>query len=190
MDADRLLTDPRSRRAFLRGAGVTVAGGSAVFLAACGKKQTSKAEEEAAKADVAILNNALDLEHTLIAVYTAGAPLLKGDVLKLGRQFLSQEKDHADALEVAIRKAEGRPKRPRASYDYPGVTDQAAALVLAANMEELAIAAYLDAIPKLATPELRETAASIVTNEAEHLAVLRGAQGLPETPSAFVVGKR
>jgi rubrerythrin len=186
MDVDRFLADPRSRRAFLRQAGVVTVGSSAVFLAACGKKKSSKPNEEAAKRDAEILNGALDLEHTAIAVYTAGAPLLKGDVLKLGRQFLSQEKEHADALETAIRDAGGRPNRPKPSYDFPSVTDQAGTLKLATMIENVAIAAYLDAIPRLASGDLRATAASIVTSEAEHLSVLLGAQGRPQVPNAFV----
>jgi rubrerythrin len=190
MDVDRFLADPRSRRAFLREAGVVTVGSSAVFLAACGKKKSSELNEDAAKRDAEILNGALDLEHTAIAVYTAGAPLLKGDVLKLGRQFLSQEKEHADALETAIRNAGGRPNRPKPSYDFPSVTDQAGTLKLATMIENIAIAAYLDAIPKLASGDLRATAASIVTNEAEHVAVLLGAQGRPQVPGAFVLGKR
>jgi rubrerythrin len=190
MDVDRFLADPRSRRAFLRDAGMGTVGASAVFLAACGKKKSSEPNEQAAKRDAEILNGVLDLEHRAIAVYTAGAPLLKGDVLKLGRQFLSQEKEHADTLETAIRDAGGRPRRPQPSYDFPSVTDQAGTLKLATTIEDMAIAAYLDAIPRLASVDLRATAASIVTNEAEHLSVLLGAQGRPQVPSAFVVGKR
>ena len=189
MDVDRFLADPRSRRAFLRNAGLGTVGGSAVFLAACGKK-SSEPDEESAKRDAEILNGALDLEHMAIAVYTAGAPLLKGDVVKLGRQFLSQEKEHADALETAIRDADGRPNRPKRSYDFPSVTDPAGVLKLATTIEDMAIAAYLDAIPRLSSGDLRATAASIVTNEAEHLSVLLGAQGRPQVPSAFVVGRR
>jgi rubrerythrin len=190
MHVDRFLADPRSRRAFLREAGVTMVGGSAVFLSACGKQKTSKADEEAAKADAEILNSALDLEHMAIAVYTAGAPLLKGDLVKLGRQFLTQEKEHADALEQTIRKAGGRPNRPKPTYNFPSVTDQAGTLKLATMIENVAIAAYLDAIPRLTSGDLRATAASVVTNEAEHLSVLLGAQGRPQVPTAFVVGRR
>src|SRR2546423_15699498 len=115
MHVDRFLPDPRSRRAFLRDAGVGTVGGSAVLLASCGKKKSSEPDREAAQRDAEILNGALDLEHMAIAVYTAGEPLLKGDLVKLGRQFLTQEKEHADALEQAIRKAGGRPNRPKPS---------------------------------------------------------------------------
>ena len=51
-------------------------------------------------------------------------------------------------------------------------------------------AAYLDALPRLSSHDLRATAASIVTTEAEHASVLLGALGRPQVPTAFVVGKR
>jgi len=51
-----------------------------------------------------------------------------------------------------------------------------------------AIAAYLDALPKLSSPDLRATAAAIVTTEAEHVSVLLGALGRPPVPTAFVTG--
>jgi hypothetical protein len=70
------------------------------------------------------------------------------------------------------------------------VTDQAGTLKLATMIENVAIAAYLDAIPRLTSGDLRATAASVVTNEAEHLSVLLGAQGRPQVPTAFVVGRR
>ena len=57
-------------------------------------------------------------------------------------------------------------------------------------IENRAIAAYLDALPKLSSPDLRATVASIVTTEAEHASVLLGALGRPQVPSAFVVGRR
>ena len=189
MDVDRLPAGPRSRRAFLRGAGVGLAGGAATVLAACGNKSSSAPSEDAAKADAATLNRVLDIEHMAIAVYTAGAPLLKADVLKLGRQFLTQEKEHADKLEQVIRKLGGKPNRPESAYNFPSVTDQAGVLRLATMIENKAIAAYVDAIPKLSTGDLRATAASILTDDAEHLSVLLGAQGKPQVPDAFVIGR-
>ena len=62
-------------------------------------------------------------------------------------------------------------------------------LLLANMIEHEAIAAYLDALPKLSSTDLRAMAASIVTNEAEHVSVLLGALGRPQVPTAFVAGK-
>jgi len=188
MEFERFALDPVSRRRFFHAAGVATAGGSAAFLAACGGSGKAK-NETAAAADIAILNSAIDLENTAIAAYTAGAPLLMGEVLKLGREFLSQEKEHANALSTAVTQLGGHPSRPKAAYDFPRVRTQRDVLLLANTIEHEAIAAYLDALPKLSSPDLRATAASIVTNEAEHVSVLLGALGRPQVPTAFVSGR-
>jgi len=192
MDLQTFLADAGSRRTFFRGAGVTFAGGSAVFLAACGKQDTVKStttqSSSSNSADVAILNTAIDLENMAIAAYTGGAKLLKGKVLALGKQFLAQEQEHADALSQAVKAMGGTPNRAKPTYDFPTLASQADVLIFASTIENTAIGAYIDSIPKLSSPDLRATAAAIVTNEAEHLAVLQGALGRPEAPNAFVKG--
>ena len=62
-------------------------------------------------------------------------------------------------------------------------------LRFAVDLENTAIAAYIDALPKLSDGDLRATAASIITNEAEHLSLLLDALGRDPTPSAFVTGR-
>jgi rubrerythrin len=202
MDLDQFLRDARSRRAFFRAAGVSVAGGSAMFLAACGngtkkvsgdsqsEDQGGNSEENPSSdvSDVNVLNSALDLEHMAIAAYTAGAKLLRGSALRAGRLFLSHEQEHAQALTRTIRDLKGSPSKARASYDFPTLRSQADVLRFAQTIENTAIAAYIDALPKLDDPKLRATGAAIVTNEAEHVAVLRTALGQDPAPSAFVIG--
>ena len=65
-------------------------------------------------------------------------------------------------------------------------------LRFAVDLENTVIEAYLDAIPKLSSPDLRQTGAAIVSNEAEHISVLLGAlnPGDPaaQVPNAFVTG--
>ena len=185
VDVEGLLRDPRSRRSFFRASGVAVGGASAAFLAACG--DAKKAEPSA---DVDILNSAIDLEHMAIAAYTAGAPLLQGQTLTLARQFLGHEKEHANTLSQTVLDAGGRPNKPKPRYDFKRFTGPQAVLELVAMIENVAIGAYVDALPKLSSGDLRATAASIVTDEAEHLAVIAGVRGQPQVPSAFVVGKR
>ena len=98
MEFERFASDPLSRRRFLRAAGVaTAGGGSAALLAACGGGSGNAKDKSAIAADIATLNRALDLENTAVAAYTAGAPLLKGGVIKLARELLGQDKEHADA---------------------------------------------------------------------------------------------
>ena len=44
-------------------------------------------------------------------------------------------------------------------------------------------------MPTLFTPELRVTTATILGNQAEHLAVVLGELDEPQAPRAFVVGE-
>jgi rubrerythrin len=187
-----------SRRDFFRLTGLTAVGGSVLFVAACGDDDDENAPPMASPSerDVRILNSALDLENTAIAAYTAGAALLKGPVLKVGRQFLAHEREHAAGLTQAIKELGGTPNRPRRTEEYvrqfPNLMSQQDVLRFAVDLENTAVEAYLDAIPKLSSAELRQTGAAIVSNEAEHISVLLGAlnPGDPaaQVPDAFVTG--
>jgi len=189
MEFERFASDPVSRRRFLRAAGVaTAGGGSAALLAACGGGSGKAEDKSAIAADIATLNRALDLENTAIAAYTAGAPLLKGGVIKLARELLGQDKEHADALSTAVTQLGGHPTRPKSAYNFPRVHNQAEALALVDTIEHELVGAYLDALPRLSSADLRAQVASIVANEGEHIAVLLGAMGRPQAPSAFVTG--
>ncbi|MDX6707404.1 MAG: hypothetical protein QOK16_3292 [Solirubrobacteraceae bacterium] len=193
MDIDSFLRDPLSRRRFFRMSGVSLAGGSAVFLTACGDDTKSAGvktgPDESDQADVEMLNSALDLELMAVAAYKAGAAQLKGEVLQIGKAFLEQEQEHADGLSQAIKDAGGTPNRAKASYDFPKLSSQNDVLRFAVDLENTAIAAYIDALPKLSQGDLRATAAAIVTTEAEHVAVLLGVLGKNQVPDAFVTGK-
>jgi len=193
MDIDGFLRDPLSRRRFFHMSGVGVAAGSAVFLAACSDDTKLSQEEigpdESDAADVELLNSALDLELMTVAAYKAGAARLKGDVLQAGKLFLQHEQEHADGLVATIKDAGGKPNQARASYDFPALRSQRDVLRFAIDLENTAIAAYIDLLPKLGTGDLRATAAAILSNEAEHVAVLLGALGEEQVPDAFVVGR-
>jgi len=192
MEIDSFLRDPLSRRRFLRTSGAGLVGGSAVVLAACGdddKTGSGAGSDEQDKADVEILNGALDLELMSIAAYKEGAALLQGGVLQVAKGFLEQEQAHADALVSAIRDAGGTPNTAKKSYDFPRLRSQRDALKFAIELEETAVAAYIDALPKLTKGDLRGTAAAILTTEAEHIAVLRDTLGMAPVADAFVTGK-
>lgn len=194
MDIDGFLRDPQSRRRFLHRSGVLVgAGGSAAFLAACGDRTTTPnvltGPDESDQADVEILNGVLDLELLAVAAYKTAAGRLRGTALEIGKKFLEQEQEHVDGLASAIEDAGGTPNRAKASYDFPRLRTQTDALRFAVDLENTAIAAYIDALPKFSEPDLRAMAASIITNEAEHVAVLHDALGMDPLATAFVTGK-
>jgi len=191
MDVARIIRDPISRRRFFGRAGVTFVGGSAVFLSACGESQDQKDEENepsSPEADIDILNDALALELTAVEAYTKGAPLLTGAVLGAGEAFLAHEEEHAAALEQAIVDLGGKATAVKQELDYSALQTQEDVLEFANNLENVAISAYVDSIPKLSSGPLRATASQIVTNEAEHVSVLLAALGVPAVPSAFVAG--
>jgi rubrerythrin len=196
MDIDGFLRDPQSRRRFFQRSGVMVGatGGSTMFLAACGNDGTTTPNvvtgpDESDQADVEILNGALDLELMAVAAYKAGAARLRGSVLDIGKLFLEQEQEHADGLAAAIKDAGGTPNRAKSSYDFPELRTQTDVLRFAVDLENTAIAAYIDALPKLTQGDLRATAAGIITNEAEHVAVLLDTLGQNPVPAAFVTGR-
>jgi rubrerythrin len=189
-----------SRRDLFRLAALGGTAASAVLLEACGgsktdagnQADTSTSKKEDAQKDAALLNSALDLEHTALAAYTAIVPQLAGSARRLARGFLDQERDHAAELARTIEDLGGRPNRAKSAAAYragfPPLGDAPAALRFAVDVEETAVAAYIAAIPKCSTGQLRATVASIVTNEAEHLALLRDALNEPPVPGAFVAG--
>ena len=194
MDIDGFLRDPVSRRRLFHMSGVSAIGASAVFLAACGEDETSDGGGSAPaaggdEADAEILNSALDLELMAVAAYKAGARHLKGSILDVGQTFLEHEQEHADGLQRAVRDLGGRPNRAKSAYDFPTLRSQEDVLRFAVDLENTAVAAYIDALPKLSDGQLRATVAAIVTTEAEHLSVLLDALGRPPVPGAFVVGR-
>ena len=106
-----------TRRQLLGAAG---AGGSAALLAACGGDEGSggASREELAARDLRLIGSALDLEHTLLAAYAAGAPLLRGDAARYGRAIVEHERAHADRLTAAIERLGGKPNPPKTREEY------------------------------------------------------------------------
>ncbi len=192
-DLDGFLRDPLSRRRLFGMAGVSLAGGSAAFLAACGDDTKNPnivtGPDESDDADVEILNSALDLELMAVAAYKAGAGRLRGSALQTVKGFLEQEQEHVDGLGAAIRDLGGTPNVAKADYAFPRLRSERDVLRFAIDLENTAIAAYIDALPKISQGDLRATAAGILTCEAEHIAVLLGALGEPQAPEAFVNGR-
>jgi rubrerythrin len=179
-------------------------GGTSTLLAACGgstqnkgqgptsgeKSQDSSAERPGTDVnDLVVLNSAIDLEHEAVAAYTAAMGVLTGDNLRAARQLRDQERQHIVRLGAAIRQMGGKPNAARGSYSFPRLRTEQDVLRFASRLENTAIAAYIDAIPRINSAELRAGVASILANEAEHLAILNSASGLRTAPDAFVTGE-
>jgi rubrerythrin len=184
-----------SRRSLLALAG---AAGAGAFIAACGggggggggrashgglQKTISVIQPEgtAASPDVAILNRALALENRAVATYAALIPKLGGPEKRQATIFAGQEQEHVSVLTDAVQALGAIPAGPKPDYKLPRLRSGEQALALAIALEEQLLAAYLEALPRLSSPDLRGTFAAILTAEAEHQAVLSGrSEALPK----------
>jgi hypothetical protein len=182
---------PQSRRAFVTGG---AAAATAALLSACSGakplREKVRGGGKVSKADIEPLNALLDIEHHAIAAYAAGIPLLvpHSPQYKAGAQLLAQEMAHAVQLSDLIRGVKGKPRRPQASYDLGHPHGASDVLALLKRLEQVQLRAYLEAIPRLEGPGSRSAAASIMANDAQHLAMLRWQTGESPTPAALVTG--
>jgi len=194
MDGGRIIRDPLTRRGLLQGAGVALAGGTgAALLSACGdgdKTTTQSGGIEGRADDAGVLRRALAVELTMVDAYSRGVGLLRGPMREAGEAFLAQEQEHADVLTKAITQLGGDATVKRLPVDYAQLRGRAGVLDLWRRLEDLALATYAAAIPKLSTGTLRATIGTISTCEAEHAAVILGALGRPQAPQAFVKGEQ
>jgi len=168
-----------SRRALLQAGGAAAA---AIALGGCGGADSTKGPlrrlaAPARRADVEILNRALDLEYRTVAAYTAGIPLLSGSAAHAAEQFLGQELSHAGELYGLVKEAHGKPHDQQQSYPIDHPRNAGEVLALLHELERAQIAAYLGWIPELTPGPVRAAIASILANDAQHLAIIRGVSG-------------
>jgi bacterioferritin (cytochrome b1) len=161
-------------------------------VAGCGGQSLKAQAHDSAPVldtDIDLLNQLLHLEHVGIWAYTAGTPLLAPAMYKAGQLFLNDELAHAGALAGLVRAAGGKPIKPQPSYPLgqPHTSDEV--LEILHRVENAQIAAYLDAITKLAPGSVKQSVASILANDAQHVAVVRAGLGQPAVPSPFVTGR-
>lgn len=194
MGDPRIGVSGESRRVFLVAA---AGGGAAALIASCGgggskTKSTDTVSTTEAEGDAAILNALLDQEHSSIAAYTLIATKLRGPALASAQHFTGHERRHADALARAISKLGSTPTPPRPDEEYasgfPRLRGERDALSFALDVETTAIAAYSEALGKIATDGVRATAAAILVTESEHASVVLGDLGRPQVPEPFVTG--
>ena len=198
--------DPSSRKRFLTavgGTGATAAFG--LFLAACGsddKKSSastgssttstqasgSSPTEMFGKGDLGILGYALTLEYLETDFYKQAAKSgkLSGKVLDVAKQFGSEEAQHIQALEGAIKKAGGKlPPKPKGNFP---LKDEKSILKLAATVENVGAAAYLGQAGLIKDKEVLAAALAIHAVEARHAAALNSVIGKDIAPDgAFAV---
>jgi hypothetical protein len=184
-----------SRRALLTGA-AAVAGSA--LLSACGSASVPgppvvpvrRPTPEQARQDTPILLQAIALERRTVAAYTAAVPLLRPAEKLWATAFLNEELEHVGEVITLLRLAGTKVPDPAGSYAIGHPHDAAGALRVLDQLEALQLEQWMRWIPRLSAGTMRAAAASIVANDAQHLAALRGALGRPPLASAFVAGPR
>ena len=119
---DSIDTNPHTRRALFRSAGVAAAGigmasiGTPLF--AGGAKMARKSATTGS--DVNVMQGALALEHEGIAAYriAGGSGLLSKGVLDVALVFLGHHQGHRDSLAKLITMAGGKPVEPKTDAEY------------------------------------------------------------------------
>jgi hypothetical protein len=182
------------RRVFLARSCGAVLSAAAISLLT-GSKASAAQEQKAGAStanDISILNMALDAEYEVAAAYEAAieSRLLQKAVLSLARQFEGQHSAHASLLSATVQKLGGKPAGPKKNADYKfpieKMKTQTHVLRFAVGLEKGAVSAYLGAVPVLGDRDLAKAAASILGDEAMHLAILRQALGENPAPEPFV----
>lgn len=139
------------------------------------------AESKRPPSDVALLNVALELEHTAIYAYglAAGSGLLTPGPLAVGGLFKASHESHREALTAVIREAGGFPMPARKDYDLSAfdLKTEVDVLRLALFLEMKAARTYQKALAQFRNTRLVNAASRIMGDEVSHAAVLRGALG-------------
>jgi ferritin-like protein len=127
--------------------------------------------------DVALLNIALELEHTAIFAYglAAGSGLLSKGALAAGGLFKGSHESHREALTSAIRELGGFPIAAKKAYDLSAfdLKTEPDVLHLALFLEMKAAHTYQKALAQFRHRRLLNTAGRILGDEVAHATALR-----------------
>ena len=147
------------------------AAGAALLLGACGAEQRRPGRA----GEATVLRSLLAHEAAVVAALAAAADGLHGAEARRARRMVAQDRRHAATLAAALGAA-AMPASPPAG---------APTIEVALARKEAALAAYVDALPRIGDGDLRVTVLQLAAAEAEHLAVLRLLLGREAAPGAF-----
>jgi rubrerythrin len=145
-------------------------------------------------ADVELLNDALELELSGVALYEFGAENFDGVAADLAERFAEIETEHVRLLRREIEELGGTPAEARSDGEYrddlrlnklEGPDDF---LNLGVDLENNTLDFYIDAIFGLGAAAVRPALLEMATVDAGQLSVLLGEIGEPQVPDAFVTG--
>ena len=192
-DGPAIEADTTRREAMRRG---LLAGGAIATVATVPlllKAQTAFAQAED---DTAILEAAAKAEIEAVVVYETmvKSGLLRGPVADIITLFGRQEEAHFYELVRLLEDHGGEePERPEPAdiSGLAGLAGEPQMLAFAVELENALIKDYIEAFAKLTDPELLRTTTQIMSNEGQHLVMLRlalGASPVGLVPSAFETG--
>jgi rubrerythrin len=148
----------------------------------------------APQSDAGILASAIRLENTAVAAYAAAVQNggLTPQFRRTATLFGRQEAEHAAALTAALKSLGGTPPSgtdAKLLAPLKSARTQNQVAQFAIELETMAVAAYYDASRRLQQARLLQTSAQIMSNEGQHLVVLRQALGKDPVPNAYENGK-
>jgi rubrerythrin len=186
-----LAASARSRRSFMARTGA-LGVGAAVLTAGGGLLPFDRLGGVASAAgltDTQIAGYAQSVELAAVAAYTAAAPALKGDTLKVAQLFAGHHKDHADAFGSVAGKDARPTANPKIVAAVQPTLDTVAAAVkakkdvtkdvleFARTLENQAAYTYAAALTALTSPKYAAATSTILPIEAQHATVLAIALG-------------
>ena len=136
----------------------------------------------------------LALEHATVAAYGACEEVLRGDALAQARAIREQERGHARRPRAADHRARRRAARqagaPRSTpRTFPRLREPRPTRSASPTTSSSARCAPTSTRSRTCPrPRLRQAAADIGADEAEHLAAVRVLRGLPAAEGPFVTG--
>lgn len=166
-----------TRRAVLVSGTVAVAGAAAGGLALQPPRTARGAEPDARALELLLL-----VEYTEVAFYDRAldAGRLTGEVRDYVETVAAQEREHLEYLKRLV----GSDAPPAPDFDFGvAVSDRDAFIRRAAELEDLAVAAYNGQGTNVGRDTLR-AAASVASVEARHAAWIRSIAGKPPAPDA------
>jgi hypothetical protein len=153
----------------------------AVLAAGCGKPGHGAETDSEKGSDAEILNTLLARELTAVDVYTQGMPSIRPGFAAAARRLRAQEQEYVSGISKAIRGLGGRATASASEIEPGELHNQRDVLTLAYELESAALAADIEASPRLFSEAPRTLAASLAAGHAQHLVILR--QGLGVAPA-------